>query len=213
LEAPGGAIPTIGEAAAMVSGPDKKPKSFMEVVKTRRSVRKYVDTPIDRKLIDALCETARQGVRAFGFSSPLFLFVIDPGERKKVSRAVFSGWFGKINPWVLTTKAPCFIVACGNTGQAAVVGDKRLYLAETAIAMELVVLAAAELGLATCWLGGFGEEGVKKALGLGDELRIVAVSPLGYAPEKIRMASWDYMARNLVSKRRKPMEKIAEFVS
>jgi nitroreductase len=197
----------------MVSLSDRKPKSFMEVVKTRRSVRKYVDTPIEREKIDALCEVAREGVRAFGFSSPRLLFVIDRRERDKVSRAIFSGWMGKINPWVLTTKAPCFIVACGQTTEAMVVGDKLLYLAETAIVMELVVLAAAELGLSTCWLGGFGEQGVKKALGLGDELRVAAISPLGYAPEKIRMTSWDYMARSLVSKRRKPIEKITEFVS
>ena len=191
---------------------DKRPKSFMEIVKIRRSVRKYTDAPIEREKLDHLCEVVRTGTRAFGFRSPLFFFVIDPATKRRLKRAVFSGWLGKVNPWILTTKAPCLIVACGYHARASVRGDRHLYLAETAMVMEPVVLAAAELGLSTCWLGGFGEEGVKKALGLDDDLRVVAVSPLGYAPEKVRVASWDYMAANLVSKRRVDIKKIAVFV-
>jgi nitroreductase len=116
---------------------------------------------------------------------------------------------GKVNPWILNTKAPGFVIACGRIDRAKKVNDKLIYLAETAIVMEALVLAAAEVGLATCWLGGFGEEGMKKALSLPEDERIVAVSPLGYPPEKISVSSWDYMARNLVSKRRVGIEKIA----
>ncbi len=184
----------------------------MEIVRIRRSVRKYADIPVEPEKLDHLAHVARQGARSFGFMSPRFLFVIDEGTRKRLTRANFSGWLGKINPWILTTKAPAFIIACGYPEKARVVGDKYLYLAETAMVMEMLVLAAAEIGLSTCWLGGFGEEGIKNVLGLGSEIRIVAVSPLGYAPEKIRVTSWDYMARNLVSKRRVGMEKIAAFL-
>jgi nitroreductase len=194
-------------------GPDKKPANLMDVIKSRRSVRKYSDAVVGPDEVELLARVAREGARALGTGSPFFLFVFDPEVKRRLSRAIFSGWFGKVNPWILITRASGYIVACGRPDRAAVVGDKHLYLAETAMVMELVVLAAAELGLGTCWLGGFGEEGVKKALGLDDQTRVVAVSPLGHPPEKIRAGWLDYMARNLVSKRRVDLGKIVSVVN
>jgi nitroreductase len=191
---------------------DKSPAGLMEIIKVRRSVRKYADAIVPPDEIELLGRVAREGARAFGVASPYFLFVFDPETKHKLSRAIFSGWFGKVNPWVLTTKAPGFIVACGRPDRAARVGDKRLYLAETAMVMELVVLAAAELGLGTCWLGGFGEQAVKKVLDLDETVRIVAITPLGRPPEKISTAWWDYMVNNLVSKRRVNISKIVSVV-
>ncbi len=184
----------------------------MEVVKTRRSFRKYSDAPIEDKKLKYLENVASECAGSFGFKSAFFIFVTEEEKRKKLRRAIFSGLMGKINPWVLNTKAPGFILACGSQNSAKKVDDKLIYLAEAAIVMEALVLAAAEVGLATCWLGGFGEDGVKKALSLSEDTRIVAISPLGYPPEKIKVSSWDYMARNLVSKRRVDMEKIVTTV-
>jgi nitroreductase len=78
--------------------------------------------------------------------------------------------------------------------------------------MELVVLAAAELGLGTCWLGGFGEQKVKEVLGLGEETRVVAVSPLGRPRQKVQAAWWDYAAKNLIARRRVDLGKIVSRV-
>ncbi len=196
-----------------MSGPDKKPTSVMEIIKIRRSVRKYTDAAVRPDEIESLIRVAREGARVLGTTSPFFLFVTDPEIKRGLSRAIFSGLFGKVNPWVLTTRAPVFIVACGRPERASLVGrDKPLYLAEAAMVMELIVLAAAELGLGSCWLGGFGEQRVKEVLGLDEQTRVVAVSPLGRPPEKIRAAWWDYMVRNLVSKRRVNLTKIVSVV-
>jgi len=47
--------------------------------------------------------------------------------------------------------------------------------------MEHLILAAAEQGLGTCWIGGqFDETIVKEALGIPQEVRVVALTPLGY---------------------------------
>lgn len=193
--------------------PDRKLSTLMEVIKTRRSVRKYIDADVSPEEIEILCSVAREGAQALGTTSPFFLFVFDPAVKRRLSRAIFSGWFGKVNPWILITRAPGFIVACGRPDRAALVGDKYLYLAETSMVMELVVLAAAELGLGTCWLGGFGEQAVKQALGLDEHTRVVAVSPLGRPPKKIQSGWWDYMAKNLVSKRRVDLGKIVSIVN
>ena len=91
----------------------------MEIIKVRRSVRKYADTIVPPDEIETLARVAREGAHAFGAASPFFLFVFDPETKRRLSRAIFSGWFGKVNPWVLTTKAPGFIVACGRPDRAA----------------------------------------------------------------------------------------------
>jgi nitroreductase len=50
--------------------------------------------------------------------------------------------------------------------------------------MEHLVLAAAEQGLGTCWIGWFDEGKAKKALGVPDGIRVVATTPLGYPEEE-----------------------------
>ena len=50
--------------------------------------------------------------------------------------------------------------------------------------MEHLILAAAEQGLGTCWIGGgFDETVVKEALRIPQEIRVVALTPLGYPDE------------------------------
>ena len=65
----------------------------------------------------------------------------------------------------------------GNAGQP-------YYMLDMGIAMEHMVLAAAEQGLGTCWIGGqFDEATVKAALGVPDDVRVVALLPIGYPAE------------------------------
>jgi nitroreductase len=172
--------------------------TFDDIVRLRRSVRKYVDRPIPAEAWDALADAAASACEAFALSSVRFVFVRGTETRKKFMSAVFSGVQGKVNPWLLVTKAPGFIAVAGEVGKG---DDAELYLAHAAMAMEAVVLAAAEIGLGTCWIGGFGERKLTDLLGLPDGVRIVAVSPLGYPG--------DGGPRTEASARRKPLAVIA----
>ena len=51
------------------------------------------------------------------------------------------------------------------------------------IAMEHLILAAADRGLGTCWIGAFDEQIAKEALGVPENVRVVASTPLGYPDE------------------------------
>ncbi|MCJ7634575.1 nitroreductase family protein [Candidatus Bathyarchaeota archaeon] len=67
--------------------------------------------------------------------------------------------------------------------------------------MEHLLLAAAEQGLGTCWIGGgFDETAVKEALGIPKEILVVALTPLGYPDEltepKPRKTFKEMMSRN-----------------
>jgi nitroreductase len=46
--------------------------------------------------------------------------------------------------------------------------------------MSFMILQAQELGLGTCWIGAFNESSVKEILDIPDDIRVVALTPLGY---------------------------------
>ncbi|MBC7218030.1 MAG: nitroreductase family protein, partial [Candidatus Caldatribacterium sp.] len=67
---------------------------------------------------------------------------------------------------------------------------------DVAIALTHLMLAAWAKGLGTCWIGAFDEEKIKEICQIPPEVRVVAVTPLGY-PVKIPQATT-----------RRPLEKI-----
>ena len=79
--------------------------------------------------------------------------------------------------------APVIVAACANPKQSGMKGDQSYYLLDIGIAMEHLVLAAAEQGLGTCWVGWFDEKKARKALGAPASIRVVACTPLGFPDE------------------------------
>ncbi len=58
------------------------------------------------------------------------------------------------------------------------VSDK-WYAVDVAIAMENMILAATALGYGTCWIGAFDQERVKSLLEVPEDMRVVALTPVG----------------------------------
>ena len=191
-----------------------RPDTLMDVIRLRRSVRVFIDRPIYDDVLESIGRSVEVAARAWDIRSARIIIAREPGLVRRLRRAVFSGLLGKINPWMVTTKAPAIIVACGYPEQSPSpsVGDRMTYLAEASMLMEVTLLAAAEHGLGTCWLGGFGESGVKRALSLDDRMRVVAVSPLGYPSEKIRAESGAYMREGRASLRRMELDELVTMV-
>jgi nitroreductase len=50
--------------------------------------------------------------------------------------------------------------------------------------MDHIILAAANEGLGTCWIGAFEEKKVKEILGIPEDVRVVALTPIGYPAEE-----------------------------
>ena len=53
-------------------------------------------------------------------------------------------------------------------------------LVDAAIVADHLILAAANLGLGTCWIAAFNVEAARSALQLPDEVEPVIFTPLGY---------------------------------
>ena len=52
------------------------------------------------------------------------------------------------------------------------------------IAMDHLILAAASLGLGTCWIGAFNPDSAREILGLPDNVEPIAFTPLGYPADR-----------------------------
>lgn len=141
---------------------------FMEVVEKRRSIRRYRPDPVPEEALNQIVEAARLSPSA-GHRQPWHFILVKDSETKK--QLGISQW---------ASEAPIIIVGCANTETRS----PPLCYVDLAIALEHMVLAAANFGLGTCWIGRLGrDETIKTVLGIPETLRVVAVTPLGYPDE------------------------------
>lgn len=141
---------------------------FTEVVRKRRSIRKYKDTPVPRGDIVKVLEAARIAPSA-GHRQPWHFVVVQ--DRETIGKlAGRSKW---------AADAPVIIV-----GVADLEASPHWYINDLAIAFEHIVLAATDLGLGTCWMGQmYRDEELKELLGIPDGMKVVAITPLGVPDE------------------------------
>jgi len=149
---------------------------LMEVIKARRSIRKYRPDAVTEELVDFVLDAARLAPSWKNLQCWQFIVIQDEEQKRALAAA-----FEDTNPGKKTLgMAPVVIVLCADPGQSEVMGDRPYYLVDAAIAMEHLVLAARDKGLGTCWMGLFEEGIVKEALDIPEHIRVVAITPLGY---------------------------------
>jgi nitroreductase len=140
---------------------------FTKVVQKRRSIRRYKPDPVPDNLIKKILESARVAPSASNRQPCHFIIVKDPEKKKALG--LREG----------TAEAPVIIVGCTDPTLSPT-----WHLVDFAIAFEHIVLAATNLGLATCWQGRLENETIKKVLNIPGTIKVVAVTPLGYPAEK-----------------------------
>ncbi|MCZ2809275.1 MAG: nitroreductase family protein [Candidatus Bathyarchaeota archaeon] len=151
-----------------------------EAIKKRRSVRAYADEKVSEEDVERLIDAARWAPSAGNIQPWEFVVVKDVETKRKLSEAALNETF--------IEKAPVVIVVCADLNRSSRgygSRGKHLYsLQDTAAATENILLAAQELGLATCWVGAFRENEVAKAVKAPRNLRPVAIVPVGHPAER-----------------------------
>lgn len=170
---------------------------FREVINVRRSVRSFTDQEVEAETFTRIFEAARMAPSWANRQCWSYILVEDQEKIKELAG-------GFLNHWMKQTKA--IIVACGDPKKSGSRNGIDYYLVDVAISMEHLVLAATELGLGTCWIGGFDEAKVKQVLDIPEKIKVVALTPIGYPSEE---GMRNKVLTTLIgSKKRKPMEKI-----
>jgi nitroreductase len=146
---------------------------LMDAIRSRRSIRKYKPDPVSDDVLRNVLEAARLAPSWANRQCWRFVVVKDKEKRKKIT----------MRDWA--AEAPVVIVGCADPTASGTKFNQQYYMLDMGIAMEHLMLAATELGLGTCWIGGqFDEPTVKRVLNIPEGLRVVALTPLGYPDEK-----------------------------
>ena len=162
----------------------------LEAIKTRRSVRRFSDRPVEPEKLRAVLEAARQAPSWANMQCWRFVVVEDPATKAQISdlsyvEAYFATRGYRSNPaQKALVEAPVVIVACGEPTLSGEVRGQDYYLTDVGIAAQNLMLAAHDLGLGTVFVGVFDEEQLGELLGIPAELRIVGLFPLGYPQEQ-----------------------------
>lgn len=159
--------------------------AFIDLIRTRRSVRKYKKRLLDKETISLLEEALLRSPSSRGFNSWEFIFVTDPELLRSLSQAKSVGV-------EFLAGAALAIVILGNEQKTDV------WIEDCSIAAIMVQLLAHDLGLGSCW-GQIrlrphddslsAEDYVKALLGVPDKFRVNMIMGLGFPDESRKPVS------------------------
>jgi len=145
---------------------------FFELAEKRYSVRSYKPDPVEDEKLEKVLEAARIAPTACNLQPFQLIVIHTKGREEELRRIYKSSWF---------VEAPLIICACAIPSQSWSRRDGKNYChIDVTIAMDHLILAAASLGLGTCWIGAFDPLEARSILGLPDEVEPIAFTPLGY---------------------------------
>jgi nitroreductase len=174
------------------------PEEFLDLVRSRQSVRGYISRPVEKAKIDRCLEAARLAPSACNSQPWTFIVVDDVDLKNRLADLTADRWL-PLNHW--TKQAPVHVaIVVEQASLTARIGAKvkkrDFSWIDLGIAAEHFCLQAAADGLGTCMLGWFKEEKVRDLLRIPAHKRLGLIITLGYpADEKIRPKIRKDMAR------------------
>ena len=162
---------------------------FSTLIRNRYSVRAYRKDPVEKEKLDQVLEAARLAPTASNRQPFRIIVAQTKGREDEMRRMYDRDWF---------VEAPIVICVCAVKSEAWVSrGGMNYVYVDVAIVMDHIILAATDLGLGTCWVGAFQENEVAKAVKAPNNVRPVAIVPVGY-PAKKQMASHKRSVKDVV---------------
>jgi nitroreductase len=163
---------------------------LFEAIKTRRSIRKYSDKPVEDGKLQAVLEAVRMAPSWANYQCWRMVVVRGKATKQRISELSYvESYFApkgyKSNPSMKAlVEAPVVIVLCADPAQSGVLWGQNYYLVDAGIAGQNLMLAARGQGLGTVFVGVYDEEKLKSLLNIPSAIRIVGLFPLGYPVEE-----------------------------
>lgn len=155
---------------------------LQQVLKERRTVRRFSQLPIPEEELRALLDAGRLASCARNDQRLRYVVVRTPDLVGKVFN--FTAWAGSVaprrNPVSGVTAPTAFIVVTGKKEDA----DSPLLQTDCGAAIQTIQLAAWERGIGCCWMGAIDRQKIHALLELPGECAILYIIALGYAAEK-----------------------------
>jgi nitroreductase len=153
---------------------------FLSLIQKRRSIRKYLEKHVETEKIDQLVEAALRSPSSRGFNPWEFIVVTDKSLLEKLSKA-------KPHGASFLKNAPLGIVVCADPEKCDV------WVEDASIASIFIHLAAASLGLGSCWIQIrkrmydqtiTSHDYIRDILNIPKKLNVESIVAVGYPAEK-----------------------------
>ena len=146
---------------------------MLDMIKKRRSIRKYTDQPVTDEQIRLLLEAAMAAPSGSNIQSWEFVVVRDPNLKRQLAQT---------HTWShMAADAAAVFVVCGNERAS------HHWIADASAATQNLLLAVTALDLGAVWVGIYPgadrEAYVRQALAIPDEIRVLCLIPVGHPAE------------------------------
>ena len=152
-----------------------------EVIKKRRSIKKYQNIPIEWNRIGAILDSGRLAPSAGNLQPWKFIVVTSQDNKKKISEACYQQY------WMQT--APVHIIIFAEINKMnrfyGLRGERLYSIQSCALAAQNIMLETINQGLSCCFVSAFDEEMISKNFGIPSFGRPQAIITIGYAAEEV----------------------------
>ena len=145
---------------------------LIQVIKKRRSVRKFEPDAVSREIIRDILDCARLAPSANNMQPWLFGAVTDPDLKRQIAEFTDSGKFIK-------HCAVCFAVFTD--------GSAKRFLEDGCAATENILLACTAYGIGSCWVAGHQKhyaDSVTKLLNVPEPYVLISLVAAGFSRDK-----------------------------
>jgi len=152
---------------------------FIDIIKSRRSIRRFDQQEISKETLLNLVDSARLAPSAANLQ-PLEYIIIN---EKTILDLVFDqlAWAGYIRPKRNPSedkKPVAYIAVLRNSSS-----NEKFSIVDAAAAIENILIAAWSINIGSCWIGNINRDNLHKVLNIPDDYVIDSVIALGYPAE------------------------------
>jgi len=158
-------------------GMDKMGDSILDIMKKRRSIRKYKKENVSKDLLLQLIEAAIWAPSGSNVQ-PWYFIIVDDANTIEQVNAFSPGLLGG---------PPSIILLCSDRKKAfekaGTLGRDELCVMDISMAAQNIMLLAEEIGLSTCPVKSFNKRAISKILNLPDYVSADLIISVGYSDE------------------------------
>jgi len=159
---------------------------LMEIIKDRRSVRKYQDKEISEESLNQILESVKWSPSWANTQCWEVIVIRDRKVKEKLQDIL-----PKSNPATKHfSEAPLILALCGKLASSGYYKDKATtkfgdwFMFDLGIAAQSICLTAYDLGIGTVIMGLFDHDKIGEELGVPEGYELVSLIPMGYPTQE-----------------------------
>ena len=157
---------------------------FLQLAKDQRfSVRKFKEQAVEKEKLDLILEAGRVAPTACNYQPQRILVIENETALEKLKQCTSCHFDAPVALMICYDKTTCW----KNKTNGTIGGD-----VDASIITTHMMLAVAELGLGTTWVGAFDHQKARELFDIPDYLVPVALLPIGYPADEAEPHPWHF---------------------